>query len=52
MNQINFESPCINSCKMNEITNISDGCGRTIKEIMQWTFMTDEARKGIMNRVG
>ena len=45
MNLLNFESPCINNCKLNEITNICEGCGRTIKEIMQWTFMTNEERK-------
>ncbi len=47
---INFESPCINNCKLNEITNICEGCGRTIKEIMEWTFMTDEERKEIMKK--
>ena len=51
MNQLNFESPCINNCKLNEETDIFDGCGRTIKEIMQWTFMTDEERKEIIKRV-
>ena len=49
---LNFESPCINNCKLNEITKICEGCGRTIKEIMEWTFMTDEERKEIMKRVG
>ena len=52
MNQLSFESPCIKNCKLNEITNICVGCGRTIKEIMQWTLMTDEDRKEIMKRVG
>ena len=52
MNQLNFESPCINNCKLNEITKICEGCGRTIKEIVEWTFLTDEERKGIMKRVG
>ena len=51
MNQKNFESPCINNCKLNEISNICDGCGRTIKEIMQWTLMTVEERKEIMKRL-
>ncbi|MGY8699787.1 MAG: DUF1289 domain-containing protein [bacterium] len=49
---LNFESPCIKNCKLNEITKICEGCGRTIKEIMQWTLMTDEDRKEIMKRVG
>ena len=51
MNKLNFESPCINNCKLNEVTDICEGCGRTIKEIMQWTFMTDEERKEIIKRV-
>ena len=51
MNQLNFESPCINNCKLNEITNVCEGCGRTIKEIMQWA-LTDGERKEIMKRVG
>ena len=51
MNQIFFESPCINKCKLDEISNICEGCGRTIKEIMQWTVMTVEERKEIMKRL-
>ena len=49
---LNFESPCIKNCKLNERTKICEGCGRTIKEIMQWTLMTDEDRKEIMKKVG
>ena len=51
MNNLNFESPCINNCKLNEVTDICEGCGRTIKEIMQWRFMTNEERKEIIKRV-
>ena len=51
MNQKNFESPCSNNCKLNEISNICEGCGRTMKEIIQWTFMTAKERKGIMKRL-
>ncbi|MBG56537.1 MAG: DUF1289 domain-containing protein [Deltaproteobacteria bacterium] len=52
MDHLNLLSPCTNNCKLNQITNICDGCGRTIKEIMQWKFMTDEERELIMKRVG
>ena len=52
MEHLNLLSPCTNNCKLNQITNICDGCGRTIKEIMQWKFMTDEERELIMKRVG
>ncbi len=51
MNKLNFESPCINYCKLNEVTDICEGCGRTIKEIMRWKFMTYKERKEIIKRV-
>ena len=51
MNKLYFESPCNNNCKLNEITEICEGCGRTIKEIMDWKFMTNEERKVIMKRI-
>ena len=52
MDKIKFESPCINNCKQNEKSNICYGCGRTIKEIIQWKIMSDEERKEIMIRIG
>tara|TARA_B100001029_G_scaffold137601_1_gene116692 strand:+ start:126 stop:296 length:171 start_codon:yes stop_codon:yes gene_type:complete len=52
MKKLNFQSPCNNNCKLNKKTDICEGCGRTIKEIMNWKFMSDEERKIIMNRVG
>ena len=51
MDKLNSQSPCNNNCKLNEKTEICEGCGRTIKEIMNWKFMTDEERKVIMQRV-
>ena len=35
------DSYLVKGYESNEITNICEGCGRTIKEIMQWTFMTN-----------
>ena len=51
MNKLNFESPCINSCKLNKKTNICEGCGRTIEEIIHWEFMTNEEKEVIIKRV-
>ena len=51
MNKLNFESPCSNKCKLNENTDICEGCGITIKKIMNWKFLTDEEREVIMKRV-
>ena len=51
MNKLYFKSPCNNNCKLNEKTNICEGCGRNIKEIMNWKIMTNEERKVIIKRV-
>ena len=51
MNKLYFESPCNNNYKLNEKNDICEGCGRTIKEIMNWKFMTNEERKVIIKRV-
>ena len=51
MNKLYFESTCNNNCKLNEKTDICEGCVRTIKEIMNWEFMTNEERKVIMKKV-
>ena len=51
MNKLYFESPCNNNCSLNEKTDICEGCGRTIKEIMNWKYMTNEERKVIIKRV-
>ena len=40
-----------NNCKLNEKADICEGCGRTIKEIMNWKFMTNEEREVIIKRV-
>ena len=52
MKKIYFESRCKNNCKLNEKTDICEGCGRTIKEIMKWKVLTDEERKEIIKRIG
>ena len=33
---------------MNTSTNICEGCGRTINEILEWTRMTDEEKQEVM----
>ena len=48
---LNFESPCIKNCKLNEITKICEGCGRTIKEIREWAIYSDKRRGIIMKRL-
>jgi uncharacterized protein len=39
-------SPCLNVCKIKN--NICIGCQRTLEQISNWSKMTDEERKKIM----
>jgi predicted Fe-S protein YdhL (DUF1289 family) len=39
-------SPCLNVCKIEN--NICVGCQRTLEQISNWSKMTDEERKKIM----
>lgn len=36
-----IKSPCINICKINDKTNLCEGCCRNMKEIENWSFYTD-----------
>ena len=44
-------SPCTKNCSLNTSTNICDGCGRTLDEIIEWTRMTDEEKQQVMKRL-
>ena len=36
---------------MNTTTNICEGCGRLINEIVEWTRMIDEEKQQVMDRL-
>ena len=44
-------SPCTKNCSLNTSTNICEGCGRTLEEIVEWTRMTDDEKQQVMNRL-
>ena len=44
-------SPCTKNYSLNNSTNICNGCGRTINEIVEWTRMTDEEKQEVMKRL-
>ena len=44
-------SPCTGNCSLNTTTNICEGCGRSINEIVEWTRMTDEEKQQVMDRL-
>lgn len=43
-----IESPCVKICVVHPEARICTGCLRTIDEITQWSRMTPEARRGVM----
>ncbi len=43
-----IKSPCISVCTVNPATRHCDGCGRTLKEIAQWSRLDDATRAAIM----
>jgi len=36
---------------LNTSTNICEGCGRTLDEIIEWTRMTDDEKQQVMIRL-
>ena len=44
-----IESPCVQICVVHPETRICTGCYRTIDEITNWSRMTPEARRNIMD---
>lgn len=44
-----IESPCAQICVVHPETRICTGCYRTIDEITDWSRMTPEARRNIMD---
>ena len=46
-----IESPCVQICVVHPETRICTGCYRTIDEITDWSRMTPEARRTIMDEL-
>ena len=44
-------SPCTKNCSLNSSTNLCEGCGRTLDEIVEWTRMSDEEKQEVMSRL-
>lgn len=41
---VDVPSPCISVCRMSKITDLCEGCYRTIDEIRQWSKSDDTAK--------
>jgi predicted Fe-S protein YdhL (DUF1289 family) len=44
-------SPCVSVCRLDPVTQLCIGCGRTIAEIAAWPSLSDAERKAIMARL-
>lgn len=40
-------SPCIKICSIEETTGFCLGCGRTLREVAQWTRLSDEQQRAL-----
>ncbi|EPX81420.1 DUF1289 domain-containing protein [Salipiger mucosus] len=46
-----IESPCIKTCVIHPEARLCAGCLRSIDEITQWSRMTPEARRTVMDEL-
>jgi predicted Fe-S protein YdhL (DUF1289 family) len=44
-------SPCINVCKMNEVTGFCEGCRRTLEEIACWSIYDPDEKRAVLARL-
>jgi predicted Fe-S protein YdhL (DUF1289 family) len=42
------QSPCINTCALDQKSGLCIGCGRTINEIGRWLSLNEEERSRVM----
>lgn len=43
-----IKSPCVSVCTVNPATRHCDGCARSLREIAQWSRMSDDERATVM----
>jgi hypothetical protein len=44
----NYDSPCVHTCVVDQVSGFCRGCGRTLREISYWTRYTREERQRIL----
>jgi len=43
-----ISTPCVRVCAIEAATSLCAGCGRSLKEIAQWSRMSEPERKALM----
>ncbi|MBB4006054.1 DUF1289 domain-containing protein [Allorhizobium taibaishanense] len=46
-----ISSPCTRVCTLDEHRSVCIGCGRTLEEIMNWSYYSHDQRQTIMARL-
>ena len=44
------QSPCISICTLDD-NDVCMGCLRTLDEIVDWTMLSDDEKRGVLERV-
>lgn len=47
--QDQFASPCCGICRIDEPTQLCEGCLRTMNEIVQWTAMDPDQKRLVLD---
>lgn len=45
-------SPCISICRLDPVTQLCEGCFRTLDEIAEWSRMGDAGKRAVWRRIG
>ena len=46
-----YPSPCVNICRMNEVTGLCEGCLRTLDEIACWSLLDDAEKSAVWDEL-
>jgi uncharacterized protein len=46
-----IETPCVKICTLDHAAGMCRGCGRTLREIEQWTRLSDAERRTIIDQL-
>jgi predicted Fe-S protein YdhL (DUF1289 family) len=45
-------SPCVSICRMNPVSELCEGCFRTLDEIALWGRMEDKSKREVYQQIG
>ena len=46
---MNVITPCIGICRINEHTNLCEGCRRSMTEVAEWLYYDDDKKRRIID---